>query len=191
MSKIVATLACIAALVPLPTLARDVSGALKSFSVINIKPWLKDPAIIDALREQNDRTADWDQARIDDLDAAWREASSAGTRSRQMEAVMSNPVTAVLRDYAERSGYIVEIILMDAKGLNVGATRAPSDFWQGDEPKYQNTFLAGPDGVDTGEVEYDESAGVYAAQISLPVADPASGELLGAITVGVSTKALD
>ena len=100
---------------------------------------------------------------------------------------MSGETAEYLREKFQRSGgAIVEIILVDAKGLNVAATKAPSDYWQGDEPKFQNSFGAGKDGVDTGALEFDDSIGNYSAQITLPIADPATNELIGAVTVGVS-----
>lgn len=79
---------------------------------------------------------------------------------------------------------------MDNKGLNVAQSDITSDFWQGDEAKWQNTFLKGPGAFDIGEVEEDESTQMFQSQISYTVTDPATGNAIGAITVGVNVDAL-
>ncbi len=79
-----------------------------------------------------------------------------------------------------------EIFVMDNKGLNVGQSNITSDYWQGDEVKWQQTYLAGSKGLVFGEREYDDSSGKFLIQISVSVVDPASQEAIGAATVGVN-----
>ena len=79
---------------------------------------------------------------------------------------------------------------MDAKGLNVGQSAITSDFWQGDEAKFRDTYLVGADALHFSEIELDESTGRYQAQISFTVSDEATGESLGAVTVGVDAELL-
>ena len=43
---------------------------------------------------------------------------------------------------------------MDKFGLNVGQSSVTSDYWQGDEDKFQKTFAVGPDAVFIDEPEY-------------------------------------
>jgi hypothetical protein len=52
------------------------------------------------------------------------------------------------------------------------------------------TYGIGPDAVHFSEVELDESTQRYQAQISLTIVDPATGEPIGAMTVGVDAEAL-
>ena len=92
-----------------------------------------------------------------------------------------------LPGFVERSeGRITEIILMDSRGMNVAVSDITSDFWQGDEAKYQETYLVGADAVHVGEVELDESSQTYQAQVSFVVTDPQTGESIGAVTVGLN-----
>jgi len=192
MRTLLTSLVLAALMIPGASVAADVSKGLKSFAALNIKPWLKDPVIINALKAQNAVTTVFDQPTIDALDLQWRDLVKSDVADPMITAVTEGEAADFLKSKADRSrGNITEVILMDAKGLNVAATAAPSDYWQGDEDKFINSFGAGPDGVDTGEVEYDTSTNIYSAQISYPVSDPDTGELLGAITVGVSTSALD
>jgi hypothetical protein len=81
---------------------------------------------------------------------------------------------------------------MDNHGLNVAQSAVTSDFWQGDEDKWQQSYGDGTgDGaVHISEVEFDESTGVFQSQVSLPIKDPATGKLIGAITFGVNVQSL-
>lgn len=79
---------------------------------------------------------------------------------------------------------------MDARGLNVAASDVTSDYWQGDEAKFSETFPNGAGASHISEVEYDESTQTYQAQISFPIVDPVSNEVVGAATVGVNADAL-
>ena len=79
---------------------------------------------------------------------------------------------------------------MDAQGINAAVSHVTSDMWQGDEAKYQQTYLVGPSAVHFGDIEKDESTGRYQGQISITVTDPSSGDLLGAMTIGVDAEAL-
>ena len=86
---------------------------------------------------------------------------------------------------------ITEIFVMDARGLNVAQSDVTSDYWQGDEAKWQDTFSKGPGAVHISEVEEDESTQTFQSQVSMSVTDPADGSVIGAITVGVNVEMLN
>ena len=79
---------------------------------------------------------------------------------------------------------------MDQVGLNVAVSEPTSDYWQGDEAKWSQTYLAGAGAMHVSDVELDESTQTYQAQVSLTVVD-ASGAPIGAITFGVNVEYLD
>lgn len=79
---------------------------------------------------------------------------------------------------------------MDNHGLNVGQSEITSDYWQGDEAKWQKTFLADAGSMHISEVEQDEFTQTYQSQLSLSVIDPASGAVIGVITIGTNVEAL-
>ena len=83
----------------------------------------------------------------------------------------------------------VEADRRQARGLNVAASAVTSDYWQGDEAKWQETFLAGPGASHVSEIEEDESTQTFQVQVSLPVVD--GGSPIGAITLGVDIERLD
>jgi hypothetical protein len=79
---------------------------------------------------------------------------------------------------------------MDARGLNVAASTPTSDYWQGDEAKFTDTYSQGPGAIHVGDVEFDESTQSYQGQVSIVVVDPDTGNPIGAITVGLNAEAL-
>ena len=79
---------------------------------------------------------------------------------------------------------------MDNRGLNVGQSEVTSDYWQGDEAKWKKTFLVGPNAMIIDDVELDESTQTFQSQLSMSITDQATGEVIGAITVGVDVEAI-
>jgi hypothetical protein len=64
------------------------------------------------------------------------------------------------------------------------------DYWQGDEPKWLETYRLGKGALHIGNLKYDSSALAWEVQVSLPIVDPATEEPLGAITIGLDPSAL-
>ena len=174
-----------------PAGAADISGAARALADSRIRAWASDPAVVAAVREQNARTAGLTEAEIVGLDRRWREETAGAAAKPLVDSVLGNRLSAFLRDAKKGGeGLYTEIFVMDAKGLNVGQSDMTSDYWQGDEPKWRESFGHGPDALHLGEVEQDESTQAFQAQISLPVVDPAGREVIGAVTVGVDVELL-
>jgi hypothetical protein len=90
----------------------------------------------------------------------------------------------------ESGGLFTEIFAMDAKGLNAAQSVVTSDYWQGDEAKFSESFGIGPDAVHLGEIEQDESTQTFQSQVSITITDPATGAPIGAITAGIDLASL-
>ncbi len=170
--------------------AAEFDDVARSFLAENISNWANDPILIDAIRAQNAETGGYDLSEIETLDQTWRgEVGAADTPL--IDPVLNNAAAEFLREQAAASsGVITEILLMDSVGLNVAVSHVTSDYWQGDEAKYTQTFSAGPDAVHIGAIEFDESSQTYQSQLSFTLIDPESGEAVGAMTVGLNAEAL-
>ena len=106
-------------------------------------------------------------------------------------ATLGNAASADLGGGAGKpAGLYTEIFAMDARGLGDAPSALTADSWQGDEDKWSETYLVGPDAVQIGEIEQDESTQVFQSQVSVAITDPASGAVIGAITVGVDVSML-
>jgi hypothetical protein len=170
--------------------AAEPNAAMQAFLDDHILGWAHDPVLLDAIAAQNTQTAGHDAARIDALDQQWRAEVGTGA-SALVDGVLMNAAADFLRgQMAASGGMITEVFIMDAVGLNVAASGPTSDYWQGDEAKFQDTFGVGAGAVHYSEVEFDESSQSYSVQISVTLSDPATGAPVGAMTVGVDAESL-
>lgn len=170
--------------------ANDFEPAMQGYLESNIAAWTSDPVLVDALKAQNSTSDAYSQADIDGMDQEWR-AQVGSSNAPLVDRVLSNAAADFLRTQVEASGgAITEAFIMDARGLNVAASAPTSDMWQGDEAKFTETYPNGEGAAHFSEVEFDESTQRYQGQISVSIVDPATGSVVGAITVGVDAEAL-
>jgi hypothetical protein len=151
----------------------------------NIRPWLAEPILIDAVLVQNKKHAHITIAEIDRLDAGFIER----TDKQLIWSTMNNSLATFLKaKKAAANGLVTEIFVVDNKGLNVAQTDPTLDYMQGDEAKFQKTFLVGPNAVFIDEVALDD--GVNVAQADMTIANPKTGKAIGTIIVGVAVDNL-
>ena len=81
-----------------------------------------------------------------------------------------------LRRQVAASPYFAEIFFTDRNGFNVALTNPTSDFVQSDEDWWQRAWSHG---ISVGEIDYDESAGVWSVDISIRIDGSESGTPLG------------
>lgn len=163
---------------------------IRDFVELDVKTWIVDAEIVGAINKQNSMNSDLTNDEIIALDNKWRAETKAEDRP-MINEILSNELSNYLKEKQEDSGGLIsEVFIMDSKGLNVGQSNATSDYWQGDEAKWQKTFLEGPDSLFVDEVEVDDSTDALQSQASLSITDPATGKVIGAITLGINLDAL-
>jgi hypothetical protein len=163
---------------------------LEAYAETELAGWLSDPALVAAIKTQNAAHAELTQEGVDALDLAWRAEAEAGS-GPLVDDLMGREVSQWLAGKQLASaGFITEVFVMDAVGLNVAQSAVTSDYWQGDEEKWKETYAREGGGLHVSEVEFDDSTGFYQTQASLPIVDPATGEKIGAITFGINVQRL-
>ena len=163
---------------------------LVEYAQSTISGWMADPIVVDAIRAQNERHASLSDAEIEALDQQWRTEVDAASRPL-IDEMMARALSDWLKSKREDSqGFVTEVFVMDMKGLNVGQSDVTSDYWQGDEAKWQETYLKGPGMIFVDEIEQDESTQMLQSQVSMSVIDPETNEVIGAVTVGVNVDQL-
>ncbi|WP_422367640.1 hypothetical protein [Pelagibius sp.] len=172
-------------------LASDAHVApMTEYANSTVKQWISNDVVIQAVKAQNAKHAGLSQADIDKMDQDWRAQTDAGSKP-MIDAVLGNALSAYLVDQKNSAqGLVTEVFVMDNRGLNVGQSDVTSDYWQGDEAKWQKTYSAGAGAVFIDEVEMDESTQTFQSQLSMSIVDPASGDVIGAITIGINVDAL-
>lgn len=186
MFRVAAPLAlALSAALAVPAAAEDIGGKMRNLANGAVKDWLSQSIVMNSVRAQNARYAGIDEQRILELDGAWRDQTLTG--GPMIDTVLANPLSEFLRGVQEQSqGRFSEIFITDAYGLNVGQSAVTSDFWQGDEDKWQVPVATGD--IHVSEVEFDESSQTYQSQLSVPIRD--AGQIIGVVTVGVNVEML-
>ncbi len=171
-------------------IANEFTTPITKLADTQVREWIKDPIVINAIKAQNVKHASMTQADIDRLDKQWMAETGASSQPL-IQSLLKNDLSKFLKAKKESSkGLYTEIFVMDNKGLNVGQSDVTSDYWQGDEAKWQKTFLVGPKAIHISDVKKDESTQSYQSQLSLPVVDPANNQVIGAITLGINVEQL-
>lgn len=141
--------------------------------------------LLSAIVSQNERNADLSQQEIDALDAQWRTELKAKEQPLIRE-MLNRELSTYLKQIQENSGGVItEIIVMDAYGLNVAQSALSSDYWQGDEDKWQVPFER--ERIHISALEFDESTNMIQTQISVPVRND-QNNIVGVATFGVHFK---
>lgn len=167
----------------------DPNALITDDVIRDIREWLANPVVELSISSQNRLRKDMTQEQIDAADLQWRAEREAEDQPL-VAAILTNPLSSYLTQVQARSGgMFAEIFVMDAVGLNVGQSSITSDFWQGDEAKFQNTYPNGPDAVFIDEAEYNEGADAWLAQLNMTMSN-ADRQPIGAVTVEVNLNEL-
>ena len=151
---------------------------------------MRDPVVVRTINFQNTLHESIDLPTIEELDQQWRLEREQGG-GPLIERVLQNALSEYLGFIKEISdGLVTEIIVMDNKGLNVGVSDVTSDYWQGDEAKWQKTFPLGPETVFVDEIELDDSTQIVQTQASVSIVNPFDNQVIGAVTFGINAEKL-
>ncbi|MNL41828.1 hypothetical protein D3C87_1642530 [compost metagenome] len=147
--------------------------------------------VLISVKAQNDKHRTLPQSEIETLDKQWV-AERKSDDKPLIAATLSNPLSVYLARVQGKSlGLYAEIFIMDHNGLNVGQSSVTSDFWQGDEDKFQKTFQAEGQGLFIDAPEWDDDAKIWRGQVSFPLYDASEKKRVGAVTVELNLTELE
>jgi len=174
-----------------PAMSNEFEEPLRDLANSKIVNLMSDPTIVAAIQKQNAQTADLSEAEIVAQDDKWRAEIGAADQPT-INTVLDSDVSKMLRAMRDESdGLFTEIFVMDQVGLNVASSDTTSDYWQGDEAKWQETYPKGSGAMHISDVELDDSTQSYQAQVSVAITDPDTNEVVGAATFGVNVEFLE
>ncbi|MDH3451754.1 MAG: HAMP domain-containing protein [Gammaproteobacteria bacterium] len=167
--------------VNLSTTANRIAQQLDVFlreRILDAMVWAKAPNVVQAAKgaaAEHDKRG-LGNATISDLEDKFRAVKSLD---------LFPETNAFLKDQIALSPHFGEVFFTDLNGFNVALTNPTSDFVQRDEGWWRQAWN---DGLHIGEVEFDESAGIWSVDVSVRVADGQTGERLGVMksVLGVS-----
>ena len=167
----------------------DVNRLITAPVVEEMRHWIETDIVRISVGAQNDRLQKLPQEQIDALDAQWR-AERESDDKPLIAATLSNPLSVYLTRLQGKSlGLYAEIFVMDYNGLNVGQSSITSDYWQGDEGKFQKTYDVSGDALFVDEPEWDEDNKIWRGQVSFTLTD--NGKSIGAVTMEVNLTELE
>jgi hypothetical protein len=127
----------------------------------------------------------FDPQAASEVDLAWqREGAAAANRT----GVLSTPASRFLADLIKNDSIYREVLVTDRHGRLVAASNVTSDYLQADEAWWVNAFDGGRGRISVTDVTRDESARVYAFEISVPVLDPDDGGVAGVMKIVADSR---
>ena len=160
----------------------DVSDKVKN-ALATIKKIAADEVVVRAVQSQNAK-----KTKLDDIKALDKEWSAARGITDKMKPYLEGACAKALAKYAGELPALVESFAMDNQGALVCAMAKTSDFWQGDEDKWQKSYADGNGADFIDKPKFDDSSQTYSVQVSVPVSDGKA--VIGALTVGLAMDKL-
>jgi hypothetical protein len=158
--------------------------------VDGLRKELLQPVTILSVNASNKRHEGVQQAEIEALDNAWKTEAKSDDQPLIAE-ILSSPLSSyLLYMQAKSAGLFTEVFIMDKFGLNVGQSSVTSDYWQGDEDKFQKTYDVGPDAVFVDEPEFHDETKTWRAQVNFTIVDPETKTSIGAVTAEINLTEL-
>ena len=127
------------------------------------------------------------KVRVRQIDSVW---PSLRLDSPQVQTVLNNPLAARLREFGRKNWIFAEIIVAGRGGKLVSATSRPSDYDQSNETWWREGMRLSRGQAFLEGFHYDESAGVLALDIALPIVPEASGAAIGVLKAVVNVSTL-
>jgi hypothetical protein len=162
--------------------ARDTMSRVRATAqarVARAQAIARDAELVKAVLASNGRIESL--ADVQKKDGLWMSSRNYPLRKQLMAASCSSRLRKLVGD----DPLVVEAFAMDARGALVCLTAETSDYWQGDEAKWQRTFQQGRESF-VDEPAFDVSSGVYAVQLSVPMSGPTGR--IGALTLTLKLR---
>ena len=159
------------------------SDKVKAFTIKSLIPLMTNKVFAEETKKQNAAKISLDK--IKKIDKEWQAAEDF---LPIQEKLTTNACAEEINKVIKANPAIKEAFVMDNQGAVVGENDLTSDYWQGDEAKWQNSYNGAKGGVDVGKVKFDKSANAQLQQISIPILD--GGKVIGAVTFGLDLSKL-
>jgi hypothetical protein len=174
-----------------PALASSPGKDLITPEVIGeIRDFIDQEIVRLSILSQNEKYKNFTELDVLRMDEQWVKERSNESQPL-ISATLSNPLSSYLtRVQAHSYGLYTEIFVMDRHGLNVGQSSISSDYWQGDEAKFQKTYPVGGAAIFIDEPEYNDDINNWQVQVNVSISDGKNEDSIGAATIEVNLTEL-
>lgn len=154
-----------------------------------MKAWVYNDIVIEALRRQNAKHADLSLTDKKVLDRRWQQEKRKAN-SPLIKKLTNNPVAEYLQKIKEESdGLYTEIIIVDDQGLNLAQTDISGSYWQGEEKKWENTFKSRSYAAYVSDVRFDDTVQMFQAEVAFMIIS--EDQPIGIVYAGIDVEKLD
>jgi hypothetical protein len=151
--------------------------------IVKITKYANDESVIHSVEAQNQKRVTMDE--ILKLDRDW----IRGTISEDfVKTLLENNCASKLKELAKEIPSSLEAFVMDNQGALVCITQKTSDYWQGDEPKWIDSFKGGAGETVVSKREYDQSTKSTLVHVSVPIME--QQKAIGVLCVGINLTKL-
>ena len=166
------------------------TGPLTTYADEVLRAWVTEPVMIDAIRAHNAASAGYDQATMAAMETRWEAELAAGS-GPMMEEMETHPASVRLHELqAGTSDIVTEAFIMDLRGLNVAESEPTHEFWHIDQERWKNVIEGTSKGIYISEVHVEKDSETYQAQVSIPISDPDTLQVIGVATFGVNVQSM-
>jgi hypothetical protein len=169
----------------LERIAEYVAGSVDAYffrSILDTAVLARVPVVRLAAQEGSARP--FDRATALELDREWqRDGPATAARTRLLESEAAQ----FLADLRQHDPVFREVLLTDRYGRLVAASNITSDYFQADESWWYDAFDQGRGRVQVTDVRRDESVGVYAFEVAMPVPS-STGEIVGVMKIVADSR---
>ena len=125
--------------------------------------------------------------KLTELDQSWVNAKD---NDPLIQGILANELASELIELQGSYPHISEIFLTDKYGAIVSSTNRTSDYYQADEEWWVSAWNNGSGGFYISEPLYDESAGVNAIQMAIPIPGHGREDYVGVIRATINITEL-
>lgn len=169
----------------LEEMAQYVAGSVDAYffrSILDTAVLARVPEIRRAAEEGSTRA--FDEGAAFSMDRDWQRDGAAAAKQT---GLLDSPASRFLAELRQSDPVFQEILLTDRYGRLVAASNITSDYFQADETWWYQAYDQGRGRISVSDVRRDESAGVYAFEIAMPVPS-STGELAGLIKIVADSR---
>ena len=169
----------------LTQMAEYIAGSVDAYvfrKILDAAVLARVPTIREAAAQGNERP--FEERAAMELDRRWTKDRAAVT---ERSALLESAASRFLADLARNDSVNREILVTDRHGRLVAASNVTSDYFQADEEWWLQAFDEGRGHVSVTDVRRDESAGVYAFEVAVPVPSP-NGEVAGVMKIVMDSR---
>jgi hypothetical protein len=165
-------------------------GPITEFADQVLSAWIADPIIMEAVRAHNLVTADLPIDTLIRDDASWVAEVALGT-GPMIEKIAASPASGrLITLQAGTSDIVTEVFIMDLRGVNVAESEPTSQYWHIEEDRFDQIANFRDMEIYISDVHLEQDGSVYQAQVSLPIKDPETLDLIGVATFGVNVQSM-